>query len=135
MKAGAKNDTVTSPKTPSFGLTGGGGFRGPFGADASADSPVSALRNPPNPDSYPAQYNFARRTSVSAESLKPVADTYDNWSPPLYPKSQEQLERLKKSISGNFLFNHLDEEQSSQIPGAYGQDEGIQASRRLGKTG
>ncbi|KAK3373320.1 cyclic nucleotide-binding-like protein [Lasiosphaeria ovina] len=113
-----ENDTVTSPTTPSFGLTGGGGFRGPFGADASADSPVSALRNPPNPDSYPAQYNFARRTSVSAESLKPVADTYDNWSPPVYPKSQEQLERLKKSISGNFLFSHLDEEQSSQILGA-----------------
>ncbi|KAK3377834.1 cyclic nucleotide-binding-like protein [Podospora didyma] len=112
-----ENDVITSPTTPSFGITAGSAFRGPFGADASSDSPFSGLR-PPNPDSYPAQYNFARRTSVSAESLKPVADTYDNWSPPVHPKSQEQLERLKNAISGNFLFSHLDEEQSSQILGA-----------------
>jgi cAMP-dependent protein kinase regulator len=70
------------------------------------------------PDGYPAQYNFGRRTSVSAESLKPAADTDDNWSPPQYPKSPEQIERLKKAMSGTFLFNHLDEEQSAQVLGA-----------------
>lgn len=113
-----ENDLVTSPTTPSFGLAGSPGpFRGPFGADAASDMP-SGLRSPPNPEGYPAQYNFARRTSVSAESLKPVADTYDNWSPPFHPKTPEQLERLKNAISGNFLFSHLDDEQSSQILGA-----------------
>lgn len=114
-----ENDLVTSPTTPSFGLGGDGGppFRGPFGADSAADF-INAPRSPPNPESYPAQYNFARRTSVSAESLKPVADSYDNWSPPVHPKTPEQLERLKRAISGNFLFNHLDDEQSAQILGA-----------------
>ncbi|KAK0616112.1 cyclic nucleotide-binding-like protein [Bombardia bombarda] len=113
-----ENDVVTSPTTPSFGVTGGGLFQGPFGADAASDAPSFGLRSPPNPESYPAQYNFARRTSVSAESLKPVADTYDNWTPPQHPKSEEQIERLKNAISGNFLFSHLDDEQSAQILGA-----------------
>jgi cAMP-dependent protein kinase regulator len=113
-----ENDTVTSPTTPSFGLTSGSAFRGGFGGDAGSDAPPPSLRSPPNPESYPAQYNFARRTSVSAESLKPVADTSDNWSPPVYPKSGEQLQRLQNAIGGNFLFSHLDEEQSNQILGA-----------------
>ncbi|KAF4121068.1 hypothetical protein GMORB2_2554 [Geosmithia morbida] len=85
-----------------------------FGGDASTDAPPTSM-SPPNPDSYPAQYNFNRRTSVSAESLKPSADTYDNWSPPKHEKSPEQLARLKKAIECNFLFNHLDDEQSGQI--------------------
>jgi len=116
-----ENDNVTSPTTPSFGLTnaaGGNTFRSPFGGDGGSDLTSTGPKSPPFPETYPAQYNFARRTSVSAESLKPVADTYDNWTPPLHPKSQEQIERLKKAIGGNFLFSHLDDEQSSQILGA-----------------
>ena len=112
------DDQVTSPTTPSFALTGGSTFRGPFGGDSPSDAPPTALRSPPNPDSYPAQYNFGRRTSVSAESLKPSADTLDNWTPPVHEKTPEQLDRLKKSIGGNFLFSHLDEEQGAQILGA-----------------
>lgn len=113
-----ENDTITSPTTPNFGSTSGNLFRGPFGGDSSADTQSSGLRSPPNPESYPAQYNFGRRTSVSAESLKPNADSYDNWTPPFHPKSKEQLDRLKKAISGNFLFSHLEDEQSAQILGA-----------------
>ncbi len=113
-----ENDHVTSPTTPSFGAGAGSVFRGPFGGDASSDSPPSALRSPPNPESYPAQYNFGRRTSVSAESLKPVADSYDNWTPPVHAKSVDQLDRLKKAIAENFLFSHLDDEQAAQILGA-----------------
>ena len=113
-----ENDTVTSPTAPSFSLSNTGGRRTPFGqGDGPADGPPS-MRSPPNPDSYPPQYNFGRRTSVSAESLKPNADNNDNWSPPTFPKTPEQLERLKKAIEGNFLFNHLDDEQSAQILGA-----------------
>lgn len=118
-----ENDTVTSPTTPSFGSKSPPPFRapfggGPFGGDGSSDGPPSALRSPPNPESYPAQYNFNRRTSVSAESLKPAADTDDSWTPPYYPKTPEQLARLKKAMEGNFLFSHLDEEQSALILGA-----------------
>ncbi|KAL7623154.1 hypothetical protein AAE478_006835 [Parahypoxylon ruwenzoriense] len=115
-----ENDTLTSPTTPSFSTfnTSGASFRGPFGNDGSVEGPPSSMRTLQNPDNYPAQYNFGRRTSVSAESLKPVADANDNWSPPSYPKSAEQLERLKKAIEGNFLFSHLDDEQNDQILGA-----------------
>lgn len=113
-----ESDMVTSPTTPSFGMKSAPPFKAPFGGDGATDGPPSALRSPPNPESYPAQYNFNRRTSVSAESLKPAADTDDSWTPPFHPKSPEQLERLKKAIEGNFLFSHLDEEQSSLILGA-----------------
>jgi cAMP-dependent protein kinase regulator len=88
-----------------------------FGGDASSSAPGEA-RNHPNPDSYPAQYNFNRRTSVSAESLKPSADENDNWSPPYHEKTPDQISRLKKAIEGNFLFSHLEDEQSAQILGA-----------------
>lgn len=88
-----------------------------FGGDASNDLPPT-VRGLPNPDAYPAQYNFNRRTSVSAESLKPSADTYDNWSPPFHEKTPDQLSRLQKAIEGNFLFSHLEEEQSDLILGA-----------------
>ena len=111
-----ENDAVTSPTTGSFGANGT--FRSPFAGDGASDGPPSSVRTPPNPDSYPAQYNFGRRTSVSAESLKPVADVNDNWSPPSYPKPPEQLQRLQKAIEGNFLFSHLDDEQTAQILGA-----------------
>lgn len=120
-----ENDTVTSPTTPNFGLSSGGSpgawsghFSEPFNSGAASDPPTSGLRSPPNPESYPAQYNFSRRTSVSAESLKPAADTDDNWSPPVHPKSDEQLDRLKRAIGGNFLFSHLEDEQSAQVLGA-----------------
>jgi cAMP-dependent protein kinase regulator len=118
-----ENDNVTSPTSPGFGgqqSTGGASlFRGPFGGnDGAAESFPPGVRSPVNQEGYPAKYNFARRTSVSAESLKPVGDSLDNWSPPVHPKTPEQLERLKKAISGNFLFSHLDEEQTAQVLGA-----------------
>ncbi|KAJ2904209.1 protein kinase A regulatory subunit [Zalerion maritima] len=111
-----ETEAVASPMSPNFlsnsSSAYNSSFRGPFG-DNSPDPPPSAMRSPPNPDSYPAQYNFGRRTSVSAESLKP--ESSDNWSPPVHSKTPEQLERLKKAIEGNFLFNHLDDEQSDQV--------------------
>jgi len=113
-----ETDNVTSPTTPSFALTSGNSSRGPFGGETAFDGGMPTLRSPPPGGEFPAQYNFNRRTSVSAESLKPVADSYDNWTPPVHPKSQEQLERLKQAIEGNFLFSHLDDEQSAQILGA-----------------
>lgn len=104
MQSLAEEDE-NDPRTPPTA------FSGPFGGDASADTSS-------HPDNYPAQYNFNRRTSVSAESLKPSADTYDNWSPPFHEKTRDQLDRLKKAIESNFLFRKLEDEQSSQILGA-----------------
>lgn len=113
-----EDDTGASSATPSFGHGGASLFSTPFNTDSSADTLGPEFRHMPNPESYPAQYNFARRTSVSAESLKPSADTDDNWSPPNHQKTPEQLERLQNALKDNFLFAHLDEEQYSQVLGA-----------------
>ena len=114
-----ENDTITSPTTPSFAFTKGGSstFGGPFGGDASGDGPPSSFK-PTSSEGFPAHYGMGRRTSVSAESLNPTASSNDNWSPPFHSKSEDQIARLKKSISGNFLFSHLDDEQSAQVLGA-----------------
>ncbi|KAL7274825.1 hypothetical protein RUND412_002256 [Rhizina undulata] len=78
-------------------------------------SPASAFRSSsPGTADFPSNYNMGRRTSVSAESLAPSSST-DEWTPPVYAKTREQLSRLRASISGNFLFTHLEEEQTSQI--------------------
>ncbi|KAI4153160.1 MAG: hypothetical protein L6R39_001648 [Caloplaca ligustica] len=66
---------------------------------------------------FPSNYSMARRTSVSAESLNPSAAD-DNWKPPYHAKSADQLERLKSSVSSNFLFSHLPEESSALVLGA-----------------
>jgi len=114
-----ENDTITSPTTPSFAFTKGGSstFGTAFGGDAAGDGPPSSFK-PTSSEGFPAHYGMGRRTSVSAESLNPTASSNDNWSPPFHPKSEDQIDRLKKSISGNFLFSHLDDEQSSQVLGA-----------------
>lgn len=78
-------------------------------------------------------YALGRRTSVSAESLVPtaalagasgLAPIMDADTTPtlgsaatqaLTQKSQEQLDRIKQSISNNFLFRNLDEEQERDV--------------------
>ncbi|KAH8685997.1 putative camp-dependent protein kinase regulatory subunit [Tricladium varicosporioides] len=112
-----ENDTVTSPSTANFSFGKGGAFGSAFGGDAAADGPPSSFKSAGS-EGFPSNYGMGRRTSVSAESLNPTASSNDNWSPPFHHKSDEQITRLKKSISGNFLFSHLDDEQSAQILGA-----------------
>lgn len=106
-----ENDTMTSPTAPNFGSTI---FGSSFGGDASGEGPPSSFKS----EGFPEHYGLGRRTSVSAESLNPTASSNDNWTPPYHQKTEEQSARLKKSISGNFLFSHLDDEQSEQVLGA-----------------
>ena len=89
-----------------------------FGGFNPSGSPVAS--NLPGHDdaALPSNYNLHRRTSVSAESLTPTSASQDSWSPPFHQKPREQLERLRKAVSTNFLFAHLAEEQSSQVLGA-----------------
>jgi cAMP-dependent protein kinase regulator len=109
-----ENDTMTSPTAPNFGRTT---FGSSFGGDAAGEGPPSSFKQSSS-EGFPAHYGLGRRTSVSAESLNPTASSNDNWTPPYHQKSGEQIARLKKSISGNFLFSHLDDEQSVQVLGA-----------------
>jgi cAMP-dependent protein kinase regulator len=127
-----ENDVLSSPTSPTFkqnSFSGGPDItqRGvPIpGARASAlsagmsSTPPSAFKaSSPGGEGFPTNYGFGRRTSVSAESMNPTSSLSDNWTPPHHAKTQDQLSRLKTAISGNFLFSHLDEEQTSQVLGA-----------------
>lgn len=111
-----ENDTLTSPTTANFGAAAGGSvFGGPFGNDGSGSGPPSSWRAG---EGFPSNYGMGRRTSVSAESLNPTAETDEKWKPPFHKKTPEQLERLKTAIFNNLLFNKLDDQQSSQVLGA-----------------
>lgn len=65
---------------------------------------------PPPP---PINYNRGRRTSVSAESMAPTNDK--NYVKIIIPKTSEQRKRIEVSISNNFLFKNLDEEQYTDV--------------------
>ncbi|CZS98479.1 hypothetical protein WAI453_005777 [Rhynchosporium graminicola] len=112
-----ENDTITSPTTGTFGFSQSTAFGSPFGGDASGEGPPSSFK-PTSAEGFPPHYGMGRRVSVSAESLNPTAASNDNWTPPFHQKTEDQLLRLKKSIQQNFLFSHLDDEQSSQVLGA-----------------
>ncbi|KAF2475548.1 camp-dependent protein kinase A regulatory subunit [Lindgomyces ingoldianus] len=125
-----ENDTIASPTAASFApsdmdkaqsSTKGDSTFGNFAFGGSAKSSrataptaISAMDN----QSFPSNYNMNRRTSVSAESLNPASSLNDNWTPPYHHKSADQQNRLKAAVAGNFLFSHLDDEQSAQVLGA-----------------
>ncbi|TVY86563.1 cAMP-dependent protein kinase regulatory subunit [Lachnellula willkommii] len=109
-----ENDTMASPTAPSFSNTS---FGSSFGGDAAGEGPPSSFKQTSG-EGFPAHYGLGRRTSVSAESLNPTASSNEHWNPPYHQKTEEQTTRLQKSISGNFLFSHLDDEQSGQVLGA-----------------
>ena len=97
----------------------------PFGSSFGNSSPFSS--NSQLPSSFPSHapteglphnYAMGRRTSVSAESMNPTASASDNWSPPNNPKTPEQLNRIKAAVAANFLFSHLDEDQTDLVLGA-----------------
>ena len=69
-----------------------------------------------NPGDYlhaPTSAIFARRTSVSAESI--AVDSNTNEPLPFYPKTEDQLRRIKAAIGNNFIFRDLDEEQETGV--------------------
>ncbi|KAK0239013.1 cyclic nucleotide-binding-like protein [Armillaria nabsnona] len=75
-----------------------------------------AVAQPINPGDYlhpPVPTIFQRRTSVSAESI-PVDSSPDE-PLPVYPKTPDQLHRIKASIANNFIFRDLDEEQETGV--------------------
>lgn len=125
-----ESDTIGSPTAPSFpppamDNSQGSSSEDTFGNFAGFGGPSSSDRAPPPPThskmdapSFPNNYNMNRRTSVSAESLNPATSANDNWSPPYHQKTDDQQNRLRAAVSGNFLFSHLDDDQSTQVLGA-----------------
>lgn len=109
-----EGDAAASPTTGNFPSKSG--TSDPFGGDGASDGPPSSFK--PSSDGFPSNYGMGRRTSVSAESMNPTDSTNDKWTPPYYPKTPEQLKRLKSAFGAHTLFRALDDEQSHQIIGA-----------------
>lgn len=116
------SSNAAPPSTSTFG-----NFAGFGAAQGSKGTTPPASSGPAVPDQHlPTNYNLNRRTSVSAESLNPASASDGNWTPPFHRKTAEQQSRLQKAVQGNFLFSHLDDEQSAQVLGAL-QEKGIPA--------
>ncbi|KAF7981649.1 hypothetical protein HWV62_32756 [Athelia sp. TMB] len=87
------------------------------GFSADGPSPLQSFGGSANnPGDYlhpPTAAIFARRTSVSAESI--VVDSTTDEPLPVHPKSPAQLVRIKAAIANNFIFRDLDEEQETGV--------------------
>lgn len=81
----------------------------------SASSFGSSRLHPMEDAGLPANYNYGRRISVSAESMNPATSSSDNWTPPFHQKTPDQQKRLRAAVSPNFLFSHLDDDQTHTI--------------------
>lgn len=84
--------------------------------DEEDDEEHDKFSTEPLPSLPPTNYNRGRRTSVSAESMAPSAN--QNFVKVVIPKTQAQADRIKVSISNNFLFRNLDEEQYLDVVNA-----------------
>ncbi|KAK8861453.1 hypothetical protein IAR55_002272 [Kwoniella newhampshirensis] len=129
---GGPSPPVASPfgdRSP-FEASGGPQFNSsPFGPGPGAAEDVA------NDEPSIPSYALGRRTSVSAESLVPTNqrsfppsgglestmeedETTPNPSTgamPSFPKTDEQLERIRQAIQPNFLFRNLDEDQEADV--------------------
>ncbi|SMR43969.1 unnamed protein product [Zymoseptoria tritici ST99CH_1A5] len=115
----AAPSSTPSDNNSAFGNFGGFGFGTSNNTSRSGEAPPAATAGAMDqPQSFPSNYNMNRRTSVSAESLAPAAADDSSWKAPTYPKTQDQISRLREAVSHNFLFSHLDDDQSAQVLGA-----------------
>ncbi|CZT21104.1 related to cAMP-dependent protein kinase regulatory subunit [Ramularia collo-cygni] len=115
-------DNNTFGNFGNFGFGAGSGLGSGSGiatrsGDPSAAATAGAMDHT-HMQSFPSNYNMNRRTSVSAESLAPAGADDQTWKAPQYPKTQDQISRLREAVAHNFLFSHLDDDQSAQVLGA-----------------
>ena len=107
-------DNTSNSSSSTFGNFG---FSPASGSRANVPPSASAGAMD-TPQSLPNNYNLNRRTSVSAESLAPSSADDSSWKVPNHPKTTEQQTRLRAAVAHNFLFSHLDDEQTTQVLGA-----------------
>ncbi|TCD66948.1 hypothetical protein EIP91_000726 [Steccherinum ochraceum] len=122
------NALLSGDSRSSRGTLNQGPFNPTFsfdGADTSPSSPTDTSESPnpfasfangsvvsPDDGDYlhaPSATIFARRTSVSAESI--AVDQESNEPLPVFPKTPDQLRRIRAATANNFIFRDLDEEQ------------------------
>jgi len=113
------SDGMPDPTTTTSATFPPPSFR--FDSESAPVDPYSVLDHitpsqSPAPGDYlhPPGFNLMqRRTSVSAE---PISVDSENHQPlPVYPKTEDQLRRIKASTNNNFLFRDLDEEQETGV--------------------
>ncbi|KDR83579.1 hypothetical protein GALMADRAFT_55505 [Galerina marginata CBS 339.88] len=80
---------------------------------ASFDNPTPTPLNQGDYLHPPSSAIFARRTSVSAETI--AVDSTTDEPLPVYPKKEEQIRRIKAAIGNNIMFRDLDEEQETGV--------------------
>jgi cAMP-dependent protein kinase regulator len=99
-----------------FGAAAGGAAAGGAGGSLFGNWLGSQGQSEQDTSSQPLPSNYAgnRRTSVSAESMQPDAES-SNWKPPKHQKTPDQLDRLRKAVASNFLFSQLDEESFNTV--------------------
>jgi cAMP-dependent protein kinase regulator len=97
------------PPTSPLAMGNSGSYNGFDGTPTS----IAASLNPGDYLHPPTSTIFARRTSVSAESI--AVDSSTDEPLPVYSKSPDQLRRIKVSIANNFIFRDLDEEQETGV--------------------
>lgn len=116
---GMPDPTTTTTTTATTATFPAPSFR--FDSEPNPVDPYNVLDHitpsqSPAPGDYlhPPGFNvMQRRTSVSAE---PISVDSENHQPlPVYPKTEDQLRRIKASTSNNFLFRDLDEEQETGV--------------------
>lgn len=106
--------SLATPPPPSLQIDPVSPIGGPFGGVAPGAGVGSHLHAPGSGDFLqPSATVLARRTSVSAESI--LVDSASGEPTPVFPKTPEQLTRIRASIAKNFIFRDLDEEQETGV--------------------
>ncbi|KAF9569978.1 hypothetical protein EC968_002379 [Mortierella alpina] len=107
---------VSSPKVGSAATPADSSSDHSMGSDSENDSDEDESQEDPSAlSAMPLAYLRNRRTSVSAESLTPG---HQNYVKTVVPKTAEQRRRIEVSISNNFLFKNLDEDQHEDVVNA-----------------
>ncbi|KAF8639818.1 hypothetical protein AX17_001075 [Amanita inopinata Kibby_2008] len=104
----SRTSPMTSPSVPPMAMPP----PNPFGYHTQT-TPTMTNVSPGDFLHPPTSSIFERRTSVSAESI-PV-DSAPTPLLPVFPKSADQLRRIRASIKNNFIFRDLDEEQERGV--------------------
>jgi len=108
-RADASGSSLFRNASPFGGAGGGSLFGNWLGGQGSTEETDTAATT-----TTISNYAAGRRTSVSAESMQPDADS-GNWKPPKHQKTPEQYERLRAAVASNFLFSHLDEDSFATV--------------------
>ncbi|KAK3825934.1 MAG: cyclic nucleotide-binding-like protein [Benniella sp.] len=106
--------SVSSPTVGSAATPAASSPDHSMGSESDSDSEDD--QEEPSPLlAMPPSYMRGRRTSVSAESMVP---SHQNYVKMVIPKTPEQRRRIEASISNNFLFKNLDEDQHEDVVNA-----------------